>query len=62
MAPLVLARWPKAFEVSPSGTLQNVQIVMAGAAATFNVELYNMGAYPGKLAFCHSRGAPTIAI
>jgi hypothetical protein len=38
----------QSFEVSTSGTLQNVQIVMAGSAATFNVELYDLGAYPAS--------------
>jgi hypothetical protein len=41
------------FEVSQAGTLGAAQLVMAGAAQTFNVELYDMGAastvgYPGS--------------
>jgi hypothetical protein len=33
----------QAFEVTTSGTLATAQLTMAGAAATFNVELYNLG-------------------
>jgi len=42
-----------AFTVSSSGTAANFQMVFAGAAANFNVELYDMGAtpsgYPGTV-------------
>ena len=35
-----------AFITSSSGTLGNVQLVLTGGTATFNVELYDMGAIP----------------
>jgi hypothetical protein len=34
------------FEVNQTGTLSTAQLTMAGSAATFNVELYNLGAIP----------------
>jgi hypothetical protein len=43
----------QSFEVTSSGTLSTAQLVMAGAAATFNVELYDLGAYPAS-------GYPTV--
>lgn len=36
----------QSFELSTSGTLQNIQLVLAGSVQTFNVELYNLGPYP----------------
>ncbi len=36
----------QSFELGSAGTLQNVQMVFAGSPATFNVELYDLGAYP----------------
>ncbi len=36
----------QAFEVSTSGTLTTAELTMAGSPATFNVELYNLGAAP----------------
>jgi hypothetical protein len=36
------------FEVSTAGTLQNVQFVFAGGSANFNIELYDLGAYPAS--------------
>jgi len=50
----------QAFVVTTSGTLQNVQLVLAGAAATFNVELYNMGAAPASWPSATVGGAATI--
>lgn len=34
------------FELSSAGTLENIQLVLNGSAATFNVELYDLGPYP----------------
>jgi len=44
----------ESFEVSSSGTLGSAELVLAGSAATFNVELYNLGSasslsYPGTV-------------
>jgi hypothetical protein len=51
----------QAFEVSSSGTLANAQLVMAGAAATFNVELYNLGAASSYAGYPAAAGsAPAI--
>jgi hypothetical protein len=36
------------FELSSPGTLSSIQLVMAGSAATFNVELYDLGPYPAS--------------
>jgi len=36
----------QSFELTTSGTLQNMQLVLAGTVQTFNVELYDLGAYP----------------
>ncbi len=36
------------FELSSPGTLSSVQLVMSGAPATFNVELYDLGPYPAS--------------
>lgn len=38
----------QSFELSTSGTLQNMQLVLAGTVQTFNVELYDLGAYPAS--------------
>jgi PEP-CTERM motif len=35
------------FSLSAGGTLQNIQVVMAGSAETFNVELYDLGSLGG---------------
>jgi len=47
------------FTTSTAGTLGNIQMVFAGAAMTFNIELFDMGAtpsgYPGSVG-----GAPPI--
>ncbi len=43
----------QSFEVTTAGTLSSVQLVMSGAAATYNVELYDLGAYPAS-------GYPTV--
>jgi hypothetical protein len=50
----------EAFVVTSSGTLGSVEMVMAGAAATFNVELYNMGAAPANWPSATVGGAATI--
>ncbi len=50
----------QAFEVTQSGTLSTAEIVLSGAAATFNVELYNMGAAPANWPSATVGGAPTI--
>ncbi len=36
----------QSFELSSSGTLQNIQLVLAGGVQTYDVELYDLGAYP----------------
>jgi hypothetical protein len=33
---------------STSGTLQNIQLVLAGAVQTYDIEIYDLGAYPGS--------------
>lgn len=50
----------QAFEVTSSGTLSTAQLVMAGAPATFNVELYNLGTAPANFPSATVGGAPTI--
>jgi hypothetical protein len=50
----------QAFEVTSSGTLASAELDMAGAAATFDVELYNMGAAPANWPSATVGGAPTI--
>jgi hypothetical protein len=36
------------FVLSQSGTLQNIQLVLAGGVQTFYCEIYDLGAYPGS--------------
>jgi hypothetical protein len=36
------------FELGSSGTLQNIQLYLAGGVQTYYVELYDLGAYPGS--------------
>src|ERR1035437_794586 len=36
------------FELGSSGTLQNIQLVLAGGVQSFYVEIYDLGAYPGS--------------
>jgi hypothetical protein len=50
----------EAFVASSSGTLSSFELTMAGAAATFNVELYNMGPAPANWPSATVGGAPTI--
>ncbi len=38
----------QSFELGSSGTLQNMQLVLAGSSQTFFVELYDLGPYPGS--------------
>jgi hypothetical protein len=38
----------QSFELGSSGTLQNMQLVLAGGVQTYDVELYDLGAYPGS--------------
>jgi hypothetical protein len=38
----------QSFMLNSSGTLQNIQLVLAGGAMTYHVELYDLGAYPGS--------------
>lgn len=38
----------QSFELSTSGVLQNIQLVLAGTVQTFNVELYDLGPYPAS--------------
>jgi hypothetical protein len=38
----------QSFELSSSGTLQNIQLVLAGSAQTYHVELYDLGTYPAS--------------
>lgn len=38
----------QSFELSSSGTLQSIQLVLAGSAQTYDVELYDLGAYPAS--------------
>jgi hypothetical protein len=38
----------QSFTLSSAGTLSTIQLVMSGAASTFDVELYDLGAYPGS--------------
>lgn len=46
------------FEVTTSGTLGTAQLGMAGAAATFNVELYNLGTPPSG--YQAASGSPAV--
>jgi hypothetical protein len=50
----------EAFVVTQSGTLSTAEIVMAGSAATFNVELYNMGPAPANWPSATVGGPATI--
>jgi hypothetical protein len=34
------------FELGSSGTLQNIQLVLAGGVQTFDIEIYDLGVYP----------------
>jgi len=36
------------FDLTSSGTLSTIQLVLSGAVANFNVELYDLGAYPAS--------------
>lgn len=38
----------QSFELSSSGVLQNMQLVLAGSVQNFYVELYDLGPYPGS--------------
>jgi PEP-CTERM motif len=50
----------EAFEPSVSGTLTAAQLDFAGAAATFNVEIYNYGPAPANWASATAGSAPTV--
>ena len=50
----------QAFEVTTAGTLATAQLTMAGSAATFNVELYNLGTPPAGYQAAPG-SAPTIS-
>lgn len=36
------------FDLSTSGTLQNIQLVLAGGVQTYDIEIYDLGAYPAS--------------